>query len=565
MSTLSVSDTTLASRIKLLAQSGQISKGDFGLDRVTNTTDEEKPVSALQQDALNLKVSTASINQASGVAGLNASGKIDTTRLPSLSLQSSLVDVSLGSLVNNQVLTYDSALGKWQNATASGGSSSLAQNEIVIGTGEASGSVPAVLLRGPQATGSNVRAGDVILRSEGGTGSMGSGKIRFQTAAPLQMPPIPIYVAKCTNGGTTQSLSSFTLSNAIFIPAGFSSMTAILVVMCNSNTSVSGATLAGVSFTQLYTSGTTTNGSITALYLNNPANGGTRQTLVINLATASILWACLMFFENAATLSGSTGQNYAAATSSSVTVTGLQEGDFVVDFAMFRASSIPQSYTTSSYQNYLCDDQSSTYNSTTPYGFYNLSGYYVPSGQSSVNMTRSIGSSLPIIHGAFYIRRSQPASSAVPVFTDTLTLDEFGALRYGPARPLSFSETTDMSTTLFKYLTSTSPRYQFITSNTANNDTRFVVLPRAETLLPGTVFIFNCSGNSSRMISIMARSGKGGFMNYYINSAGSLLTSQFGAISGVYNGTVLLQLLYSDNYGGAWFTITSSVSIGSQA
>lgn len=184
----SVADNELTARFKRLTASGAISKTDFLLENVDNTSDMSKPVSAAQQTALDLKVDKTSVGAASGVAGLDASGKLATSVLPTLSLSTSLNDVQITSVANSQVLSYDSSSSKWINTTASG-SANLTQSEIVIGQGDG-GAPSSVLLRGPQAAGNSVAAGDLKIRAEGGTGYQGSGIIAFQTAAPSPLPEV---------------------------------------------------------------------------------------------------------------------------------------------------------------------------------------------------------------------------------------------------------------------------------------------------------------------------------------------------------------------------------------
>jgi hypothetical protein len=61
-------------------------KTNFALDNLDNTSDLNKPISILTQNALNAKVNNSSIAVANGVASLGADGKVPTTQLPAFSI-----------------------------------------------------------------------------------------------------------------------------------------------------------------------------------------------------------------------------------------------------------------------------------------------------------------------------------------------------------------------------------------------------------------------------------------------------------------------------------------------
>ena len=63
-------------------------------------------------------IDSSLLNVPNGVAGLNSSGKIGMSALPSLSLESSLMDVEMTSpLENDQALVYDTLTNSWKNNT----------------------------------------------------------------------------------------------------------------------------------------------------------------------------------------------------------------------------------------------------------------------------------------------------------------------------------------------------------------------------------------------------------------------------------------------------------------
>ena len=65
-----------------------LSKVDIDLGNVNNTSDLNKPISTKTQAALDLKLDASKVGTASGVASLNALGKIPTDQIPSISFSS---------------------------------------------------------------------------------------------------------------------------------------------------------------------------------------------------------------------------------------------------------------------------------------------------------------------------------------------------------------------------------------------------------------------------------------------------------------------------------------------
>ena len=63
-------------------QAGDYSKSDVGLGNVDNTSDADKPISTATQTALNSKIASTEKGTASGVATLDANGKVPTSQLP---------------------------------------------------------------------------------------------------------------------------------------------------------------------------------------------------------------------------------------------------------------------------------------------------------------------------------------------------------------------------------------------------------------------------------------------------------------------------------------------------
>jgi hypothetical protein len=509
-------DKTTTVNSYALSSNITLAKADVGLGNVDNTSDASKPVSTAQQTALNLKVDTATINTANGVAGLDASSKISVSQLPALSLGgASLTDVQVSAPTDGQVLAYNTTSSKWTNAAASGGGANLAQNEIVIGVGEATVAPTTVLLRGPQANGANVKPGDVIIRAEGGTGSWGSGTIRFQTAQAATVHPILHFQT------STQSTS---VSYEVLVPSGFSNVLALLIVSCQTSTStVTAMTLNGTNFTSLTTLANAAVGNITIAYLANPTSG----SCAVTLSLSSYVTSQLVFFENATIASDAVGQYLASGTLSSVNVPNVQEGDFVLDYNMFRNSS-PNTYL------YSIPSAQSLY-FTKSYGItpYNISTMSTSAGVSgTVNMRRTYTSNTNALLVACRIQMYRNTSSTTAAtFSDAIVITGLGRQIMTQLVPTAFYESFEFTAVAgIKFLTPTSPRFQILKNTTGSNKT--IVLPRADMLPIGTTFFFDTSASTSGS-NIFVIPRYGGFGEEF-SLNGPFTTTSFGATMGPY-------------------------------
>lgn len=534
MSNLTVSNTDLKQRILSV-----IGKADFGLANVDNTSDSSKPVSTAQQTALNLKVDKTSVNAASGVAGLDASSKISSNQLPALGLSTSLNDVQISSAANAQVLTYDNASGKWKNATSSGGSANLTQNEIVIGVGESTTSPQTVTLRGPQATGTNVQAGDIVIRAEGGTGSCGSGKIRFQTSAAATPYPIAHYKFSTTTASATST---------IYIPTGFSNVLALLCVHSQTTSdAVTTMSLGGSALTSAFSTTSAAVGFIKFAYLINPT-AGTLATITVNFSAAGTYNCNLLLFENAISVSDGVSQTIANGTLSTVTVPNMIEGDMAVDCSAQRNTNIG----------------SSTY--TIPSTQSLISGiYYGPGATSTVftwttstnvvggatTMSRGYTTSVPALMAAVRVQMYRTASSTSPTFTDSLIITNTGRIYYPLSLPTFAYETFQYGSTSTRYLTPTSPRVQILKNTTGTNKT--IVLPRADLLPLGTTFVIDGSSGTD---SIYISPRYGGYGNA-VYSSGFNSTSYGNTLGVVQINSGSVTTMYSTIGGNRAYYVNS--------
>ncbi|MEK0422422.1 MAG: hypothetical protein RLZ95_332, partial [Bacteroidota bacterium] len=92
-------------------------KTNFGLDNVDNTSDINKPISILTQNALNAKVNNSAIAVANGVASLGADGKVPTTQLPAFSITTVNVVNSQANMLALSGLSVGAVAIRTDNAT----------------------------------------------------------------------------------------------------------------------------------------------------------------------------------------------------------------------------------------------------------------------------------------------------------------------------------------------------------------------------------------------------------------------------------------------------------------
>ena len=92
-------------------------KTAYGLNNVDNTSDINKSISSLTQTALNLKVNTASIAVANGVASLDANGRVPQIQLPSFAITSVSVVNSSTNMLALTGLSVGSVAVRTDNAT----------------------------------------------------------------------------------------------------------------------------------------------------------------------------------------------------------------------------------------------------------------------------------------------------------------------------------------------------------------------------------------------------------------------------------------------------------------
>lgn len=546
-----VADVDLKNRISHLISSGQLTKTDFGLSNVQNTSDVAKPVSSAQQSALDLKVDKTSVGAVSGVASLDASTKLPLAQLPAFSLASGKIsDVQIATPSSSQVLTFDGT--NWVNAAAGGGSN-LTSNEIVVGVGESS-SPQTCLIRGPQAAGSSIKPGDLILRSEGGTGSWGSGNIRFQTSLPATV--YPLYHAN-TQIASTTSTSYYTI-----IPSsGFQNMLLLLCIQAqNTSDTVTAMTFGAANFTAISSVASTT-GFIKFAYLANPAASNT-ISITYSASTTGSLHVLLL--ENAATVTVGGSQTTASGTLLTTTVANVKDGDMVIDCCVQKnsaASGISYSHlpTQSFVKAYF-------------YGTNNMATLTTSATVSSgsVTMQRSSTTSVPAILLAVCVQMFRSASSTAATFSDSIVITNTGRISYPLSMPSSHYEFTNMATILIKWLTPTSPRYQTLKNQSGN--ARVLILPRADLLPIGTTFFIEGTNSTSPVYTIPRYGGAGagsasGFdaeqANALLNLGSSVNTqsatlanAQYGSSNIGVSSSVGLQLatwrLVSNEGAGMW-------------
>jgi hypothetical protein len=538
-----------------------LTKTDIGLSNVDNTADTSKPVSTAQQTALNLKVDTATINTANGVAGLDASSKIAASQLPALSLGSSLSDVLVSTPADGQVLAYNTTSSKWINAAASGGgSANLAQTEIVVGVGDATTNPQTVTLRGPAGAGSNVAPGDLIIRAPAGTGPMGSGRVRFQTSS------TPNIGAVASSYKSTTTASASATADVFLPPTTFSSNVSIVVcIVTTSAATVSSATISTTALTSFY-SNIDTNNSTNVTYMYSPILSLTgAQTLTVNFSASTISSILTTVFENA-NASGATVVSYAfgAAASgefsfSAKSCTAFARGDYILDLVLYGKNTTNNFDTIPATQFYV---HRKTLEAASPYTTLSWSFKYAQAAGLN-NMRRSSYSvSTTGTHYVMVVPSLRPASSTAETFQDSLIIDASGAQFLNNATTI-FTRTTLNASTLLHYVTPSMRNIEIVSTLGSTSSYRTVTLPRADVLNIGTaIFVTGITSantatntnwyfvpfgsslliNSTQVYGYVFKLG-------VLNTAGTL-TPNAGA--GYYN-KVLFTLVDNSTPHGVWY------------
>jgi hypothetical protein len=493
-----------------------------------------------------------------GVAGLDASAKVPLAQIPNISVANgNISDIQVSAPAVTQVLTYDGT--KWTNSTVPSGGANLAYTPITVGVGDGTSAPQTVTLRGPVGAGADVTPGDLIIQAPAGTGGSGSGKIRFQTAAKPLFKPTPLYTAGIS---PSSSVAISSLSTTVFVPSGISNCMMLAILTTSASATVNTFTFGGTAITILGTSSNATIGTYSIGYVQN-VSAGTTKTLSATVSASSMLDLNFILLENVYAVGGFVSQTITNATSASLTVNNVLSNDLVLDFSFYRnaVSSILNETPTPQVPILSLNNVFGG----SPYKTWSISGTYVPDdGQTTVTMNQTYASSITAFYCAFYIQRARPvASSTAATFTDVLVLDNNGVFSLPANESLFTIETTDMTSTYVKVLTTTSPRIQKFTSTgtLTTPEVRLIILPDAETLSVGDQF-FISSSMTDRTLQVLPRMSSPAIYPASSFSQGAnnlrLLTGNtYHYKRSFATGAVILQS--SNKYGGIWNGIINSL------
>lgn len=117
-----------------------------------------------------------------------------------LTLPTPNVDTGWGGTLNTDFTTIDNIFAATGLGTAVGlnvgsGKVITVGGTMILGTGDNSGSVAAPVIRGAARTGTNVVGADITIDAANGTGTGGSGSIKFRTAPPASSGTTPNVMA----------------------------------------------------------------------------------------------------------------------------------------------------------------------------------------------------------------------------------------------------------------------------------------------------------------------------------------------------------------------------------
>lgn len=476
----SVSDDLLRDRLVALVSNGKFSKADLALGQVDDTSDLNKPISSLTQNALNSKIPLNFVGAVNGVAGLDLSAKLFLSNLPNFS-SSILTDFLISSPLANQVLTYNGV--KWVNADAGSGGGSLSQTPITLGLGDGTTNPQSVVMRGPRGVGTNVIPGDLTIQPPIGTGDLGSGSIKMQS-----YPSVSTSVIMYTQSSKSAS-TSFTYELYFPEAGSFTNVSAIFTIQ-NFPAATPSLSIPGVTFTTLQTSlsNSTVGGSITIIYAQNTTATGTK-TLTISNSVSSMTYFQICFLENAATPLLVTPVTFSSASSSSVTVTNVTNTDLIFDTVIYGKNTSTTALHEAPANFISLPFYMSTSNAggSSPYSY--LSTCYRYGGTGTITMSRTYTTNVSGTHVAFIIKSQRVSSSTQSNLLDSLTVNN-GTVRVGPT-PTGYTETSTFDTFMMRALKPSSPRLQQVRSTLTTptaNYFRALLLPRADYLPLGTVF-----------------------------------------------------------------------------
>ena len=248
---------------------------------------------------------------------------------------------------------------------------------IMLGRGDGSASPQNITLRGPAAVGQNLVGSNITIDAPNGTGSGGSGLIKFRTAPTLSGTGIITHDADSTHAGLVNASSTLTWSHTV----GAGQQRILIVTISHNNSaSISSVTYGGAALTQLDTSINTNgvSGVAEIWYLLSPTVG--TASIVVTASTPNLMsgGASSWFEVHQSTPFGTVAKATGSGTSASVSVTGAT-GDVIVDcLCKINSTEAPTSGQTLLYSV-------TTSNATVTSNRYNLSSQ--AAGAASVSMS----------------------------------------------------------------------------------------------------------------------------------------------------------------------------------
>ena len=328
-----------------------ITNTDVGLGNVDNTSDATKPVSNPTQTALNLKLDANKVGVASGVASLNALGKVPTDQIPAISFSSvkvlssqadmlALSSAVVGSVVirtdvnKNYVLAQanPSVLANWielltpappvQTVNGYTGSVSITKSDVGLANAEntsdankpiSTATQTALNLKANSADITTALAAKAPLASPTFTGTVSAGVISATSiTAPTyaSAPKTLTYTGSAINWNPAQGLN------------------AAITLTQNSSLSFTAAPPIGSYGTVVLTQDATGTRTITLPTISGVTNKvlGSTSTTTVVLSTAANSKDILNFYYDGTNCYWNIGQGYGAAATASTSTANLASG-----------------------------------------------------------------------------------------------------------------------------------------------------------------------------------------------------------------------------------------------
>ena len=295
-------------------------------------------------------------------------------------------------------------------------------NTIIFGEGEGQASPTETTVRGANAAGTDRSGADLIIQSSNGTGTGGSGDIRFRTASGGQAVTYDTSTSAATGTSTLTAISwSHTVADQ--------SNRMLIVGVVTGNTTVSSVSYGTQTMTQVRTDINGTSVRSTLFYLVNP-DVGTNTITVVTAAVTNIAGTSVSYYGVDPTVGSDGGSNAAATTTYTGAVVSSAASEVVIDIVGISSTTAVWSPGA---------NQSAIYGTTGVDSNANSANMSTEAGAASVTMSWTADASVNWASSAVAL---QPygggSSSTANTMTDRLVITSAGAVGVNSSTPVGY-------------------------------------------------------------------------------------------------------------------------------